>query len=233
MNQTNERILEKVRRLLALSKSSNPHEAAAAAAKAQELLTRHKLAMADVPDKDREEYTRRFLDTANSAQWISSLVNMVGRAHYCRVVSHRNGIYAFIGRPSDIKIALYVYAYLAREIIRLADDAWKDFDGYARSPREWKTAFHHGAVKGVGDAFDAQRREHEAQPDTRSLIIVSDKALAEAKGRYYPQGTIAGRRVQRFDNAEAFQVGYRAGRDISIRKGIDSHAHGSRKAIDA
>ena len=47
-----ERIIEKVRKLLALSQSDNEHEAAAAAAKAQALLSEYNLSMSDVPAEE-------------------------------------------------------------------------------------------------------------------------------------------------------------------------------------
>ncbi len=49
---TKEQVVSKVRKLFELSNSSNENEAALAAAKARELLSRYKLSMADLPTDD-------------------------------------------------------------------------------------------------------------------------------------------------------------------------------------
>ena len=43
---------EKIKKLLALSKSPNEHEAQSALAKAQQLMAEHKISMAEVEDKE-------------------------------------------------------------------------------------------------------------------------------------------------------------------------------------
>ena len=49
---TREQVVSKVRKLFELSNSSNENEAALAAAKARELLSRYNLSMADLPTDD-------------------------------------------------------------------------------------------------------------------------------------------------------------------------------------
>lgn len=56
-----EKIIERVRKLLALATSSNEHEAALAAAHAQRLLAEHNLAMADI-ETQRETMTANKVD---------------------------------------------------------------------------------------------------------------------------------------------------------------------------
>lgn len=46
---------EKIKKLLALSKSPNEHEAQSALAKAQQLMAEHKISMAEVEDKEKKE----------------------------------------------------------------------------------------------------------------------------------------------------------------------------------
>lgn len=54
------RISEKIRRLLALSTSENPHEAALAAAKAQELLHRYNLEVSDIKAEQKPGFIQDF-----------------------------------------------------------------------------------------------------------------------------------------------------------------------------
>ena len=46
---------EKIKKLLALSKSPNEHEAQSALAKAQQLMAEHKISMAEVEDKEKRK----------------------------------------------------------------------------------------------------------------------------------------------------------------------------------
>lgn len=46
---------EKIKKLLALSKSPNEHEAQSALAKAQQLMAEHKISMAEVEDKEKKK----------------------------------------------------------------------------------------------------------------------------------------------------------------------------------
>ena len=53
-----EKVLEKIRRLFELAKSSNEHESAAAAAKAQELLQKYNLSISQIPNRKKEAYVK-------------------------------------------------------------------------------------------------------------------------------------------------------------------------------
>lgn len=220
----NERILEKVRRLLMLSQSSNPHEAAAAAAKAQELLTRYNLEIPGVPEAQREDYGREMYDIGNNAAWRASLLHVVAKHHYCQAVSHGAGKVGIVGQRHNIEIATYLYEYLAREIDRLADVGWRDYTGWAASSRVWKNDFRTGAVVAINQALDQQERTQEAAPDTMALIVRNDRALAEATRRVYPHLRHTSRKARAGDG---YYAGHRAGQGIGINPGVRQGAASS------
>lgn len=87
-----ESIANKIKKLLALSQSPNEAEAIAASQKAQELLTRHNLSMADLADssqEDVEQYevsSQRFLEwgqrrTVDRDDWIDQAIALFGSNH--------------------------------------------------------------------------------------------------------------------------------------------------------
>ena len=79
-------IIPKIQKLLALSKSSNEHEAQAAATKAHELLAEHALSMAEVTAHDTSpvetigEFTA---SSRHSSPWVRQLWGATSRAYFC------------------------------------------------------------------------------------------------------------------------------------------------------
>lgn len=210
-------ILELVRRLLALSSSSNQHEAALATAKAQELLLKYNLELVDVPDKERESITREFYQNDSSATWLSGLLSVVARNNFCRAIGHGSGRMAIIGEPHNIEIVKYLYDYLKGEINRLADSEWGWYDGYVTSAREWKHAFRHGAVNTINARLKATREQAQQDVNTRALVVQSDQALeAKVQELYLRIRTRNAPRV----NSDGYQAGKQAGYSIGIRQGV-------------
>ncbi len=212
------RIAEKVRRLLALSTSSNEHEAAAAAAKAQELLHRYNLSMADVSAAERPDYGREIVDIGNSASWRGVLLQAIAKPNGAYVVGLGAGRYAIIGQPHTIEVCRYLYEYLSREIDRLADQAWSRYSGYESSSRRWKTSFRFGAVSIVADRLQRQRQAQEAEPESRALIIRDDAAVKAAVTRYYPR--LAQQRVRAGTSSSGYRAGQQAGASMGLHTGI-------------
>ena len=87
METTNNPIIEKIRKLLALANSSNEHEAALAAAHAQRLLSEHNLAMADVEAKHRPQSADKVETTVAKTlpKWVRNLSGGVCSAFDCPV----------------------------------------------------------------------------------------------------------------------------------------------------
>jgi hypothetical protein len=61
-----ERVYDKVRKLLALSKSPNEHEAALAAERAREILDRYQISLAEVDEKEFTEIVEKGADSGYS-----------------------------------------------------------------------------------------------------------------------------------------------------------------------
>ena len=248
-NGPREKILDKIKKLLALSKSDNPHEAALAAQRASDLLLKHNLEMADVETfdaKSRVDYvTERFNFAAdiphNQRSWRVDLAVTVGNNNFCRTVTWSNtrsgtrkysGI-SFIGKPDNIAVSEYLYTYLAREIAALADREWKRYGlGYSHkgtrdywdyvpnNATKWKKDFAAGAIYEIGKRLREMRRQAmESDSSTRALVLVTDKELAEAQARLHPN---LGKPIRSRPQyaGDAIYYGSEAGKKIAIHDGI-------------
>lgn len=172
--------MAKAVKLLRLAQSSNPHEAALAASRAQELMDRHKLTglSADLdPDAaanaepiadfkaDLMEGGSHVLDT-----WKCRLAMTVARQNECKVYGHvsldargrKVKGFAIIGRASDAQTVRYLYAWLAREVDRLTDQLCA---GYGRV---YRNNFRIGCAETVCARLEAARQETVAAVKTEA-----------------------------------------------------------------
>lgn len=163
-----ENLLDKVRKLLRLAeRTTNEGEAAAAAAAAQKLIERHKLDIAAIDLGEAHEAPveapeRAVLDGAegrkNKCAWRGSLASGVARANACRVYWTGPRL-QIVGAPSDVATVRYLYAYLTREIDRLAETK--------SGGKAWLHAWRMGAVATVSqrlrEAREEARREARAE----------------------------------------------------------------------
>lgn len=197
---TKDEALDKVAKLLRLGQSSNPNEAAAAAARAQDLIDRFELESALAAEDERGEELEgddaydedveicdhiRFESSKKLPTWKWDLAWAVSSPNACRpwaTWTGRTKHVCLIGRPSDVRKCRYLYQYLAAEIDRLAKT-----EGRGKG-RRWSNSFRLGAVATVkGRLLAAQKatRQKLRGEATGGALVKVDRALAriEAKDR--------------------------------------------------
>lgn len=121
------KIIDRVRKLLELATSSNEHEAATAATRAQELMERYQLKHADL---EPDEYSVGVIDEhGRLSRWRVVLASGVANAHSCEVFTSRVHVVEdgrakgktqtmIVGDEADVQAASYVYRYLEREVFQ-------------------------------------------------------------------------------------------------------------------
>ncbi|MDP3427015.1 MAG: DUF2786 domain-containing protein, partial [Humidesulfovibrio sp.] len=128
---SHERILAKIRKLLSLSKSDNEHEAATAAAKAQELLSQYNLSMSDIPADDDGKIraaTAKARTRQRLEKWASALACRTAKAFDCAYFHHFEGSTCFVGVGADQEVCAWTYGYLYKTLLRMGSK-------YMLSPR--------------------------------------------------------------------------------------------------
>lgn len=129
-----EKILDKIRKVLALTKSTYQEEAHAALLKAQELMAQHGLTMAEVQLQQEIGQEQQVVDTCISekrknAWYEKSLSVIIGNNFRCHsYTSLGRGIY-FIGLKEDVEIAREVYLYALNTMLYLASEYVKTYRG--------------------------------------------------------------------------------------------------------
>lgn len=214
--QTDLKIVDRIRKLLALAQSSNPHEAANAAARAAELMAEHQIAEAsievdgelggDLANAAGEAIDEQVVEQfARAVSWKAMLIGGLARAFGCRAIQRRKDgtvSLVIIGRPSDIDAFRYMWSYLTAEIDRLADEGWRTARSDS-SARSWKNSFR------VSAAAEVSRR----------LLETRQQAMTDARSN--PQAGAAMLKIDRHEDALTqylADMGTRAGRPVRIRQ---------------
>ncbi len=219
---TRDRIIERVRKLLALSNSSNEHEAALAAAHAQRLLAEHNLAMSEL-DLQEEGAGESELKVAKTvAKWLSALFATVADAFDCFPVvttTSSESRLRFIGVGDDPSVASCTLEYLIKELRRLASLYLRNTESgkgrFSETDRQRiRTSYLLGAVHGVRQAMDAQKKE--TPTTSKALVPVKDALI-----RQYREGNLGSLKVRRNRSSivvsSAFQQGRIDGASLQVR----------------
>jgi len=229
-------IASKIKKLLALAKDpTNEHQAAAAAAKAQELLFQYNLSMAEVSTTDEETsyVSEKKKMTKQDKVWRSLLYSTIAKENWCFSVNLTGTDRCeIVGKASNIEVVNYLFDYLAKSLVSLSAAASKEELGTADwSGSRFRRGFHLGAISSIRKRLQAQRIESEdyarrAEAEAgktgacTALVVKSDADLKQAVGKYIPSyksSTISDR--ARGSNA-GYGLGVEAGQRIALNRGI-------------
>jgi Protein of unknown function (DUF2786) len=184
-------IIERVQKLLALSKSSNINEATAAAAIANRLIDEHRLSMFDLEHSAEEasepieEDSEYIYQSGKVTPWKRSLVMVLSNHYGCAIwndntfeTGRQVSRYRLVGKRSDVGICRYMYSWLALECQRLADLEVKGCG------RVFIASYCMGFVNGVSEQLRASRMEVQ-KTATSTAIVKLDARLEASKSVMY------------------------------------------------
>lgn len=182
-------LLARVKKLLALSTSSNLHEAASAAAAAQRLIARHNLdalvaAESDNDDDDPISDGREApLEVAKRPRrWRFALADGLahenGGAAWSLERADRSVALCFCGRQSDRDNVALLFSTLAVRI------EWLSASAGQNRPRQWHEAFRVGAVDAIVARMAAGDVDGvDADASMAHALVVAEPRLAARRAR--------------------------------------------------
>jgi len=159
-----ERIIRKIKHCLALSKSSNPDEAATALRQAQKLMHKHNINEFDTLSVDINEHRVNSTTKTNPPTWQYRLAGVVadamGCAYHCANWKRGSGgqsAFVFYGFDYQPEIAAYALEVLLRQVTQERKQyvANMDIDFSRYEKRRHGDYFCAGWVKGVDDVVQA------------------------------------------------------------------------------
>lgn len=173
-----DKIINRIRKVLALTKSTYQEEAHAALLKAQELMAQHGFTMTEI-EISQENHEKEVVDMCVSkkkrnAWYEKSLAATVGGNFRCHpYFTPGSGVY-FIGIKEDVNIAIKVYLYALKTMVFLANDYVKK-NSLGMSSKGIKNDYLFGFLRGLKEKFEAQ-----VESKGYALILIKDALVDQA-----------------------------------------------------
>jgi len=221
---TTDKVLIRVKKLMALAESANRHEAEAAMAKAHELIARYNIDLIAQAQKRkfisvfagqpalrhlRDDYhLANLLQTFYFVQglWVSAFVltkNKMGR------------VLEISGTPTNVDIALYVYDYVRQFI----DTQWSVYNNDKQLNHFRRTDYAVGIIEGFYAKLNTTQQRHLARDKRFALVKADDPLLEQYMSYRYPYTRSFSRNGSTQDD-RVLADGMQVGRKLVIAKGV-------------
>ncbi len=235
-------VLDKVRKLLALSRSANEHEAANALAKAKLLIDRHQLAEAEEMVQEGVIFQTIRLENRRVTIWQKKIVAILSRYFYVRLVQtaiydqfrqDQLTVFEIFGRPGTVEVAIHCFHFLSERLATL----WRQkATTLPERGVRIRNSYMYGILQGVEEVLRQQavrpvgqsacvgrfQATADGRPDNQ-LLAVADAAVAQRVHQRYPR--LSSRTSRIALQPEIYQEGIASGRSLSLRP-VFSPQHG-------
>lgn len=241
-----QKILNKIALLKNLKeRPGTPEEAAVAASKIQELMTKHNLTIFQVDAATRTvgdagpQVIESFRHTSRTDPWRAALLSQLARVNYVRSVRWTGEKFALIGHEHNVALVWNLYDYLEKEIDRLSREGWKnhtpqtvyrrgkidsyfgsyvDWGYFPETQAAWRNDFRMGATHTVAKRLRAERDKLVEEAGGSALMVIAQEEVDKKVDERYPNlrsGRVSGGR-----SASGWSAGREAGRSINLAKQI-------------
>ena len=211
---SNEKIIEKIQKLLALGGSENKHEAELSMKKAQDLMVKHNLTMQAIDNHDSEyigEAGKEYKRESVEAKYVNSILS---EFFFVSVIKSRNFQGKFItivGEKNNVKTAQHMKVYLTNVFKVL----WSDYRAKTGCPNKSKQSFYMGLFRGFSEKMREQRKESEIKFE---MVLVNDPKVESKVTEMFGKVSNTTRRVNTGDGA-ALSEGKNQGRKLNVNSG--------------
>ena len=229
------KIIQKLQKLLALSASDNENEANLAMSKAEELMREHNLSLADIAidgsgaDVDSAEVAGL---TKSVQKWERMLGGCIansfnGRSVYYRLGHGQGWKFTFVAGRTDLIIIVDLYERLRQTIRRMSKAYVEKNKSPFISSRTQHNSYLFGVVDVVWDRLIKVQSNSQTNHNLRNacgltgteLVAVKQQAVDERFAVLFPRVKSASRSRSQVD-ALAFQQGQSDGKNVSLHRSV-------------
>ncbi len=221
-----DRVLDRIRKLLALAGSPNQHEAEIAMRKAHELMLRHNIEAARA-QAERDFEVRHLGDPGRRRSRVETdIMILLSESFFVKVIrlpvylprkGTRGAVHEISGTRPNVEMAAHVYAFL----LATAERLWRENRGDARvrSGRD-RLSYQSGVVRGFREKLGIERTELRGT----GLVWRGDAKLEDFYRARHPRITTRRTNI-RLDGAHA--AGREAGRTVVLHRPVESSGSGT------
>lgn len=247
MSLSRDEVIDKIKKLWELGKSGNEHEAAAANARAAELLAKYNLEQYEVEEAslERQEILEEEVHAtgySNKLQWVVDLAAILADANFCYVF-WRGPHPIFVGAKTDLEVCVFMFQNLRSRLDTLATKRTYEYTCEMRAkygldesanmyqllmgkhhPRVWRTSWLIGAIIGVKDKLSEVRRTFDVSEKTHAMVLVKNAAVVEWVHAKYPRMGKFSMSGQENSNPWAARDGYKHGKSMEVNRAIETNS---------
>lgn len=223
------KIVERVRKLLAMAAdTSSPEEAAIAARRAASLMEKHAIEQSDVLMSDRASDGLGEQTASDGYKavpsWYAYLIVPVARLFDCKAKYHNvrgRIVPEFQGIKEDAIVAAYTLDYLAGQINLLSEQYRKQHPEAGRSGmNDYRQGASLAIQRMLAEETEAKAQRAATQPGTS--LVVRKQELVEAK-----YGVAKYKKSSQRTRASAHSAnGYRDGKSVGLRSSVGQSTQG-------
>lgn len=216
-----EKIIEKVQKLLALSNSSNEHEAKLAMENANKLLTKYNLSMKDVEEVHSDIIEHVVERSGRISKWRIVLLQSIAELNFCEVLYlqriNKPKDLIIVGKDHNIIVAIEIYRYL----VQFLDRNVKENTKHISCKNSYRIGFSLAIRKRVNQIIIDRENEGingHSGDECKDLMIVEKYAVKE----YLNEQNIKTQKNYLKDDYdfESFMKGSLDGQNISLNQQI-------------
>lgn len=232
-----EKMVTKVKKVMALTTSSAQGEAENALRKAEELMLKYNIESLE-EGHDRDEYLFRPVGPiwGRVPNYARDLANTIAEFYFVKHIlcyaGPRGRYFEFFGTKENLDIAEYIFCGLLRQ----GEKLWKEYSAEikAKYGRVRGIASKASFLEGVYSGYRAKLREQERDRTKKNrsvapeeaLIWTGDPLLTEMYHEAYPN--LVHYNYQRTAHGGGRLAGYDKGKDMSMNPGITTGSAGNR-----
>lgn len=211
--------VRRIKKLMALSDSSNQHEAEQALIKSQQLLLKHNLEDEDLDSSgpDQEKYFLKRIMKQKRENAKMNAIAQILKTFFVHVVFSRSSDHTYLeilGSAANLEVAEYVAKVLDHEL----DNLWmqnKKIHPYLKG-QVAQNSFHYGIAKGYCEKIEALQKAYPGAT-THALMVLEGK-LVDAAAMAYKR--LSSRKSRQQHCSMSSQLGEQAGKQLNINPAL-------------
>ncbi|MCM1235320.1 MAG: DUF2786 domain-containing protein [Ruminococcus flavefaciens] len=180
MNENENKIIDKIEKLISLAGSSNENEARAAMMKARELMAKYEIKREQLKSQEEERPVMGFTSGSFRDEWIQMVSGVIADNFRCRRIAisrvGSGGAFRirFYGYEEDAEICINIFNY-AVKVIRKRFGVLRAI--YAEAKREFGNREKINYVLGFCHGLEKNFEEQKNQSQSFALALVTPKAV--------------------------------------------------------
>lgn len=228
------KILDKIRKLLALAQSPNENEAALALAMAKDLMLRYNIDNIDLEQETTEDIIEIDFKISHQAEESSlRFVYWLGKAFLVRPILIKRNIgqdkikferyIRFIGKQADVAASTYIFSF----IMLILDKKEKEYSKKSKIKKDYSLGFITAVcdkLKQIEDEKQSKSTYTVAAAKKESMLILSTNALIDNYIKEkYNEKLFEGNNINMEIDLNHFRNGYIEGGKYNLNKGLENH----------